>query len=135
MSHPDEYVNRLWLVLETISATNPNMSLEDGLEAAHKVISEIAWNRVVGADVPNVGAARGTSFPSSMFTDPAALGTWLGAHSVEVCNAFRVDKKIVAIKEARAFVGCGLKEAKDAIDWLWGHPELFIAVKSPLPPF
>ena len=129
MSHPDEYVNRLWLVLETISATNPNMSLEDGLEAARKVISEIAWNRLAGADVPDVGTAPGR------FAGPAALGTWLGANSVEVCLSYHADKKIVAIKEARARVGVGLKEAREAIDWLWERPELLTAASPTIPPF
>lgn len=135
MSHSDEYVNRLWLVLETISATNPNMSLEDGLEVARKVTLEIAWNRLAGMDVPDVGTVSRTSFPSSKFTDPAAFGTWLGAHSVEVCNAIRADKKIVAIKEARALTGARLVEAKDAVDWLSVRPELHTAASPTIPPF
>lgn len=135
MSHPDEYVNRLWLVLETISATNPNMSLEDGLEAARKVIAEIAWNRVCGAGVPDVGTVTTLTFPAHKAGDPVVLGGWLGTHSPEVCDAIFADKKIVAIKEARAIAGVGLKEAKDAIDWLWDRPEQCTASSRPIPPF
>ena len=111
------------------------MSLEDGLESARKVIAEIAWNRLAGIDVPDVGTASGTRLPAAMHSDAAALGTWLGANSVEVCLSYHADKKIVAIKEARVIAGVGLKDAKYAIDWLWERPELLTAASPAIPPF
>ena len=48
--------------------------------------------------------------------DPVVMGMPL---SPEVIEYMRAGQKINAIKELRGYAGCGLKEAKDAVESVW----------------
>lgn len=120
-----EDLERVWLVMEAIALSHPQMNMKDGVLLAQKVYGEVTWLRDQGISTPPVAPVHGA-------VGARVLAAWLGQHSPTVCYEIQYERHIHAIKEARAIASCGLKEAKEACDFLRDNPHL---MKHLLPPF
>ena len=118
-----EDLERVWLVMEAIALSHPQMNMKDGVLLAQKVYGEVTWLRNQGISTPPVAPVYGTT---------EDLAEWLGQHSPRVCYEIQERKLIQAIKEARAVTRVGLKDAKDACEVLRDNPHM---MKHSLPPF
>lgn len=107
-----EASERVWLVLESLAAAHPDMPLKDGVLLAQKVYAEVDWMRAEGVSNPPLPER---DLPPRDWSD-RVLGAWAGRQ--EKVTDFLPDKKINAIKELRGLCGTGLKEAKEAVEWL-----------------
>jgi hypothetical protein len=107
-----EASERVWLVLDALASAHPDMPLKDGVLLAQKVYREVNWMREEGVSDPPTDPGQ---LPPASWT-PQVLGAWAGRQ--KVVTDFLPDKKINAIKELRGLSGSGLKEAKEAVEWL-----------------
>lgn len=107
-----ETSERLWLVLESLAVAHPDMGFKDGVLLAQKVAAEIDWMREEGISKP-----PDLSVVPPLNWSAEVLGAWAGRQEI-VNQLLEEDKKINAIKELRSLTGAGLKQAKDAIEWL-----------------
>jgi hypothetical protein len=110
MSNGDEAAQRIWLVLETLAASSPNMLLSDAVPMAQEIWTRVAWS-------PYTGGVPG---PEN-YTNVPAMASW--AAKIPGIERYYPDRKINAIKELRAVTpGMHLKEAKEAIEELFRNP-------------
>lgn len=107
-----EASERIWLVLDALASAHPDMPLKDGVLLAQKVYKEVDWMREQGVSDPPLPEK---DRPPHDWT-PKVLGAWAGRQ--EKVTDFLPDKKINAIKELRGLCGAGLKESKEAVEWL-----------------
>lgn len=119
MSHAarreQEIAEQIWLVLESIAVAQPDMQMKDGVLLAQKVYREVTWMREQGISSPPPPAPS-TATPNT--ADPAAFGQWIDKNVPAVHTHLAAGQTIQAIKEARGAAYCGLKEAKDAVEWV-----------------
>ena len=108
-----EASERIWLVLDALASAHPDMSFKDGVLLAQKVYKEVDWMREQGISDPPVDLDM---LPPHDDWTPKVLGTWAGRQAK--VTDFLPDKKINAIKELRGISGAGLREAKEAVEWL-----------------
>lgn len=117
-----ETADQIWLVLESIAAAQPGLQMKDGVLLAQKVYREVTWMREQGISSPPPPPRPLTFAPNP--ADPAALGRWASENLSAVRTHLADGKAIQAIKELRTATGCGLKESKDAIDWIRANSTL-----------
>ncbi len=100
--------DRLRVILETLAYSQPELKLEDALP----VIWEIE-KRTFVLESPDV-TARGS--------DPASVAAWIALPSNTDIRDYITDGKTInAIKDVRAGLGIGLKEAKDGVEYYRDH--------------
>lgn len=109
-----EASERVWLVLDALAAAHPDMPFKDGVLLAQRVYREVDWMRAEGVSDPP-GPDGDAAPPADL--SPASLGRWAARHKA-VTDPMLARKKINAIKELRTLSGAGLKEAKEAVEWL-----------------
>lgn len=111
MTDAHEASERIWLVLDSLAVAHPDMPFKDGVLLAQKVYKEVDWMRSEGISDPPAPEF----LPPNDWT-PRVLGAWAGRQ--EKVTDMLPDKKINAIKELRGLCGAGLKESKEAVEWL-----------------
>ena len=118
MSHAArrETSDQIWLVLESIAAAQPELQMKDGVLLAQKVYREVTWMREQGISSPPPPAGPTAPMPNP--ADQVAFGRWANENVMEIRTHLADGKPIQAIKALRTATGCGLKESKEAIDWI-----------------
>jgi ribosomal protein L7/L12 len=105
-------------ILLAIASQNPYISLVDALEASVKIetalIEDARLKAAADALEKIIGEADTSPAPASYA--PEILGRW--AIGQKVVMQFLPDRKINAIKELRGLTMAGLKESKEAIEWI-----------------
>jgi Ribosomal protein L7/L12 C-terminal domain len=122
-------------ILLAIACENPYISLLDALEAAGKVeqgLVEDARLQRIAAALEQVHGVLGTD-PPPTDVSPPILGEW--AMRQKVVMDYLPHKKINAIKELRAISGAGLKEAKEAVEWIEGRRRGVTVTLMPKPTY
>lgn len=109
-----EASERVWLVLDALAAAHPDMPFKDGVLLAQRVYREVDWMRAEGVSDPP-GPDGDAAPPADL--SPESLGRWAARQKV-VTDLVLAGKKINAIKELRGMSGAGLKESKEAVEWL-----------------
>lgn len=123
-----EIADRVWLVLDTVAVSNPSMPLGEAVKLIQDTYAKVEWFRENGHSTPP--PVDSGPLPSrSALSSPEALGARLKDQRT-VTEAIIDGNRIVAIKEARRLTGVSLKEAKEAVEWLWDNWTLY----SPKPP-
>ena len=124
MSHAarreQEIAEQIWLVLESIAVAQPDMQMKDGVLLAQKVYQEVTWMREQGISSPPPPAPS-TATPNT--ADPVAFGMWVDKNVPAAHTHLAAGKTIQAIKVVREAAYCGLKEAKDAVEWVRANKE------------
>lgn len=94
----------LWTALQQIAEESPHTYLKNALARAEEM--------VLGTYVAP------PPHPVGLYSNPVALGQWLGMNAPKTVQFLHEEKLINAIKEARAVSFSGLKEAKEACEAL-----------------
>lgn len=118
-NHPGREAERLRTILETLLATQPELPLGDAVPMIFRIEEHAAKREREEFTALHEKLTQASKPIPTVFRDGEAVADWISSSNpmaAPVRDFMVAGKKINAIKEVRAVLGIGLKEAKDGVE-------------------